>query len=71
MQILVVAGPGTGKTMTLSHRIAYLIHSEQAAPTQILALTFTNKAAREMKEMMDKLPKDKNQLVIFYCQGYR
>jgi DNA helicase-2/ATP-dependent DNA helicase PcrA len=53
--LLIVAGPGTGKTMTLAHRMAYLIHSEQASPGQILALTFTNKAAREMGERITTL----------------
>jgi DNA helicase-2/ATP-dependent DNA helicase PcrA len=53
--LLIVAGPGTGKTMTLSHRIAHLIQSGQISPRQVLALTFTNKAAREMGERISKL----------------
>ncbi|UCF57775.1 MAG: UvrD-helicase domain-containing protein [Deltaproteobacteria bacterium] len=53
--LIIVAGPGTGKTMTLSHRIANLIQSRQIPPSQILALTFTNKAAREMEERISNL----------------
>jgi DNA helicase-2/ATP-dependent DNA helicase PcrA len=53
--LLIVAGPGTGKTMTLTHRIAYQIHSGQAQPEQVLALTFTNKAAREMAKRLAAL----------------
>jgi len=53
--LLIMAGPGTGKTMTLSHRIAHLIQSKQASPSQILALTFTNKATREMGERINRL----------------
>jgi DNA helicase-2/ATP-dependent DNA helicase PcrA len=53
--LLIVAGPGTGKTLTLIHRIAQQIRSGQVAPEQVLALTFTNKAAREMAKRLAAL----------------
>src|SRR4030043_185986 len=57
--LLIVAGPGTGKTMTLTHRIVHIIHSNTAKPEQILALTFTNKATGEMRDRIDSLlPED-------------
>ena len=52
--ISVVAGPGTGKTKTLVSRIAYLIQERGVKPAEITAVTFTNKAAGEMRERLEK-----------------
>src|SRR5713101_7969051 len=53
--LLIIAGAGTGKTTVITHRIAHLIATRKARPSEILALTFTDKAAAEMEERVDQL----------------
>lgn len=60
--MIIVAGPGTGKTRTLTHRIAHLVTCRKVLPKQILAVTFTNKAAQEMRQRFKYLLKNSKQL---------
>ena len=72
--LLIIAGAGAGKTKTLTTKIAYLIENDMARPYNILAITFTNKAAKEMKDRIYKLIGDeakKIQISTFHSFGLK
>ncbi len=72
--LLIVAGPGTGKTRTLTHRLAYLIREQGVAPDACLAVTFTNRAAHELRERLARLlpqAADRITVTTFHGLGYR
>ncbi|MCM0582838.1 DNA helicase PcrA [Weissella diestrammenae] len=73
--LLIMAGAGSGKTRVLTHRVAHLVRDLQIAPWRILAITFTNKAAREMKEriatLIGSVDADKVWISTFHAMAVR
>ena len=72
--LLILAGAGSGKTSVLTNRVAYLINEVGISPSNILAITFTNKAAKEMKDRIIKLigsTAANIQISTFHSFGYR
>ncbi len=68
--LLIIAGPGTGKTRTLTHRLAHLLADHGAAPQQCLAITFTRRAADELRERLNRLrPDGAKQLTVTTFHG--
>ncbi len=69
--LLIIAGPGSGKTRVMAHRLAYLTGAEGVPPYRILAVTFTNKAARELRERCQRLvPSAADQLRVFTFHSF-
>ncbi|MEI8301268.1 MAG: UvrD-helicase domain-containing protein, partial [Chlamydiota bacterium] len=66
-RILILAGAGSGKTSTLAYRMAYLIENEKVPPSALLGLTFTNKAAQEMRERVAKILSKEKAKQITLC----
>jgi len=64
--LLVIAGPGSGKTRTLTHRIAHLVADKEVPPEACLAITFTRRAAAEMKERLTKLLPDRGEQIAVH-----
>lgn len=72
--ILILAGPGSGKTRVITYKIAYLLQENKAKPWEILAITFTNKAAKEMKSRLENLIEEdvrSMQISTFHSFGLR
>ncbi|MCX7590631.1 MAG: UvrD-helicase domain-containing protein, partial [Kiritimatiellae bacterium] len=72
--LLIIAGPGTGKTRTLTHRIAHVLAGYDVSPEHCVAITFTRRAAEEMRERLEKLvPEEAKHITIttFHGLGYR
>src|SRR5688572_6592167 len=72
--LLIVAGPGSGKTLVLAARIAYLVTTRQVNPESILALTFATKAARELRERLAGMlgaPGEAVEVATFHALGLR